>query len=177
MVVHSAGLGHSRGEKKRVSLPPPITTGWERRVRRIVLDEDDEEEEEEEDSGWEAGRGVGVARRRERRRVGGVRGGGDVDEGYEADFIDEEEEEEQKAASWEQRRRRMSALCRLEGGEETSEDRVDVSAAVRLRKEVRRAQRLAGQPSAAVLRRKTSGARRKGANAPLPVLRIDGAAV
>ena len=142
---------------------------------------DDDEEEEEEDSGWEAGRGVGVARRRTRRRVNV--GGGDVDEGYEADFIDEEEEEElESVASWEQRRMRRSALCRLEGGEETAwrraverleetpEDKVDVAAAVRLRKEVRRARRLAGQPSAAVLRR-------KGANVPLPALRIDGAAV
>ena len=102
-----------------------------------------------------------------------------MDEGYEADFIDEEEEEElERVASWEQRRRRVSALCRLEGGEETPwrqrverveetpEDRVDVAAAVRLRKEVKRAKRLAGQPSAAVLRRKASGVRRKGANGP-----------
>ncbi len=120
--------------------------------------------------------------------MGPFGGGGDVDEGYEADFIDEEEEEEKRVASWEQRRRRLSALCRLEGGEvawqravgrveETPEDKVDVSAAVKLRKEVRRAKRQAGQPSAAVLRRKTSAVRRKGANAPLPVLRIDGAAV
>ena len=106
------------------------------------------------------------------------------DAGYEADYVEDECQcgARQRRRQRKKRTRRLSALCRLEGREEEESQggvrlqeeqqqqqleenqRVEeqkkvedkVAAAVRLRKEVRRARRLAGQPSTAVLRRKGS---------------------
>ncbi|KAH6856645.1 hypothetical protein B0I37DRAFT_426013 [Chaetomium sp. MPI-CAGE-AT-0009] len=97
------------------------------------------------------------------------------DVGYEADYVEDEDEggARQRRRHREQRTRRLSALCRLEGregdqdgvelreqpeqGQRAEEEKKvedKVAAAVRLRKEVRRARRLAGEPSVAGLRRK-----------------------
>jgi hypothetical protein len=101
------------------------------------------------------------------------------DAGYEADYVEDECQcgARQRRRQRKKRTRRLSALCRLESREEESlggfqdleqpeevqkveeeEKKVEdkVAAAVRLRKEVRRARRLAGQPSVAVMRRKES---------------------
>jgi hypothetical protein len=99
------------------------------------------------------------------------------DAGYEADYVEDECRcgARQRRRQKKKRTRRLSALCRLEGREEENQDGLQaveqleqvqkveeeekkvedkVAAAVRLRKEVRRARRLAGQPSVAVMRRK-----------------------
>lgn len=113
------------------------------------------------------------------------------EDGYEADFVDdddddEEEERQTRRRNGKRQTERMSALCRLEGREDEARGQLlqqngdledKVTAAVRLRKEAKRASRLAGQPSPAMLRRKASGIRRMGASMPVPVLHIDGAAV
>ncbi|KAK4155791.1 hypothetical protein C8A00DRAFT_13179 [Chaetomidium leptoderma] len=156
-------------------------------------DEEEEEEDESEDGGggggWQQEKESAAERRRQYRRDltprrddDGAVDGADDDEGYEADFVDDDDEERLSRRRRQQRTkrtRRLSALCRL-GGEEEEEGRqqdgqlnreteeaekVDVLTAVRLRKQVRRARRLAGQPSAAMLRRKGSGSRRERARA------------
>ncbi|KAK3294878.1 uncharacterized protein B0H64DRAFT_325203 [Chaetomium fimeti] len=102
------------------------------------------------------------------------------DAGYEADYVEDECEggaRRRRRHHRKKRTRRLSALCRLEGREGAQdglqlqeerqleqgrtveeEKKADdkVAAAVRLRKEVRRARRLAGQASVTVLRGKRS---------------------
>lgn len=112
------------------------------------------------------------------------------DDGYDADYIEDESEGLSRRRRRKKRTRRLSALCRLEGEEtenrprlsqqdeptsEAVEEKVDdkIAAAVRLRKQVMRARRLAGQPSAAMLRRKPSANQRMGANVSVPVVRVD----
>ncbi|KAG7287934.1 hypothetical protein NEMBOFW57_007453 [Staphylotrichum longicolle] len=165
--------------------------GWHRatRMRRqYVLDTAaDDESESEFDSDWGGEGGVGGRRRRHlhgqpdgRPRTAHMDADSDED-GYEADFVDDDDDYDQERQT---RRRngnrqteRLSALCRLEGREDEARRQLSqqngdledkVTAAVRLRKEAKRARRLAGQPSPAMLRRKAM---------PVPVLHIDGAAV
>ncbi|KAH6631765.1 hypothetical protein F5144DRAFT_231085 [Chaetomium tenue] len=154
--------------------------------RRFILDTaaddetaselDEEEEEEEED------RRRNIINKNNTIQ----RGLGDMDDaGYEADYVEDECEcgaRQRRRQNRKKRTRRLSALYRLEGREEEGgqdgfqleeqqqqqqlegaqkveeEKNVEdkVAAAVRLRKEVRRARRLAGQPSVAGLRRKGS---------------------
>lgn len=173
--------------------------GWHRETRmrrRYVLDTAaDEESESEFDSDWGREGGVGGRRRRHlhgqpdgRPRTAHMDADSDED-GYEADFVDDDdydEERQTRRRNGNRQTERLSALCRLEGREDEARRQLSqqngdledkVTAAVRLRKEAKRARRLAGQPSPAMLRRKASGIRRMGTSMPVPVLHIDGAAV
>jgi hypothetical protein len=163
----------------------------EKRTRRYVLDtaaDDQSESESESGSDWEMGKGAGRRLHGQSHGRPGTAGlDADIDEdGYEADFADEDEERQTRRWNGKRQSERQSALCRLEGREDeprkphvqhNGQTENKVTAAVRLRKEIKRARRLAGQPSPAMLRRKTSGIQRMGTSMPVPVLHIDGAAV
>jgi hypothetical protein len=118
---------------------------------------------------------------------------GDVsDGGYEADYVEDESEGASRRRRHVKRRTRRLSTQRLtdehkergrqqqqdqrqeekgeqeQGGmmEDTAEDKI--AAAIRLRKQIKRAKRLAGQPTAAMLRRMEP-------RTSMPVLRVDGA--
>jgi hypothetical protein len=166
------------------------TEGYRRRetrMKRFALDPFADDDYDD-DSLWEGD----MNQQNERRGATGL--DGDVsDGGYEADYVEDESEgASRRRRHGKKRIRRMSALrltdkheekdrrqqqdqCPEEKEEpeheeamerETVEDKV--AAAVKLRKQIKRARRLAGQPSPAMLRRMEPRASR-------PALRADGA--
>ncbi|AEO66917.1 uncharacterized protein THITE_2115474 [Thermothielavioides terrestris NRRL 8126] len=162
-----------------------------REKRRFVLDTAADEESASEGEGyWNT-----VNWRPERagdQEMGG-RVDDDDDDGYEADFVEDEEQTTSRRRTTKKRTRVLSALCsekcaeeeqgqqqegrqeqqqeelppQRETADEKREAQTDVVAAVRLRKEVKRAQRLAGGVSSARVRRART-------RMSLPVLRVEG---
>ncbi|KAK4043406.1 hypothetical protein C8A01DRAFT_13060 [Parachaetomium inaequale] len=138
----------------------------EQRRRRLGLNEADDDGYEadyikDEDEGLSSQRRRQPRGKKRTRRLSAlccrVDGGGE-----EADRKEEKQGEEEQQ---QQQNKRQNQ----EDEEKKPEDRV--AAAVRLRKEVRRARRLAGQPSAGVLRRRGSVNRRMGEGMSVAVLR------
>jgi hypothetical protein len=183
--VEVGGWGEDSG---RVATGTGTGTGRRRRsanrARRFVLDTAADDETTSESGGeWQE---------LERRARLALNGADDHDDGYEADYIEDESEGLPRRRRRKKRTRRLSALCEPEDQDtensqrdsqqdepesETVDEKLDdkVAAAVRLRKKVMRARRLAGQPSAAMLRRKPSVTRRTGPGVPVPVpmLRVE----
>jgi hypothetical protein len=180
-VATGTGIGTGTGGRRRRS----ANRARERiGARRFVLDTAADDETTSESGGeWQE---------LERRAGLALNGNDDHDDGYEADYIEDESEGLPRRRRRKKRTRRLSALCQPEDQEtensqrgsqqdetqsETVDERVDdkVTAAVRLRKKVMRARRLAGQPSAAMMRRKPSVNQWTGPGLPVPVpmLRVE----
>ncbi|KAL2133081.1 hypothetical protein VTI74DRAFT_2949 [Chaetomium olivicolor] len=150
------------------------------RTRRFVLDTaaHEDESEPEEGSGWYETR-FGT------RCLNGEFSDDD-DAGYEADFVEDEDEGVSQRHGKGKRRKvvKLAALCSpdpREGGhgqkedstgEEKLQSKVDFAAAVRLRKELKKARRLAGEPSPARLRRERPAKQEVEARMSNPVLRF-----